>query len=315
MVYGSYFFSTNYQLPTTNNPCRRQRLMAQTQGIKRRIRSVRNAGQITKALEVVAAARMRKIQELVGRSRTYGELADSIMRRIAPSQEARQSLFFKGNDSKEKLYIVFNSDRGQAGAFNSNIFNLAAQTITEDKRSGFNPNIVAFGRKGTSHFARISDIKLVGAYESVEDAPPANFFAPVLETVLQGYLEGRYGAVDILFTEFRSSLNQQALRFPLLPVSLADAQTEPDQKVYEFEPDLETVIAEAMHVYIEAKLLQSRIESAASENAMRMVAMGNAHRNASDLIENLTLELNSLRQAAITQEIAEITGGSEAMTV
>jgi len=289
--------------------------MAKTQGLKRRIRSVRNAGQITKALEVVAAARMRKIQELVGRSRTYGELADSILRRIAPSQEAAQSVYFRGNDSRQKLYIVFNSDRGQAGAFNSNIFNLANQTVIDDRKQGMNPNVIAYGRKGTNHFARISDIKLAGAYEDVEDSPKPDFFAPVLETIISGFKDGAYGAVDILFTEFRSSLNQQALRFPLLPINLP-AQTSPsEQTVYEFEPDMETVIEQGVHIYIEAKIMQARIESAASENAMRMVAMGNAHRNASDLIENLTLELNSLRQAAITQEIAEITGGSEAVTV
>jgi F-type H+-transporting ATPase subunit gamma len=289
--------------------------VAQTQGLKRRIRSVRNAGQITKALEVVAAARMRKIQELVGKSRIYGELADSIIRRISPSQEARQSVFFKGNDSKDKLYVIFSSDRGQAGAFNSNIFNLANRLMSEDKKSGFMPHVVVFGRKGATHFSRINDIDLVGAYEDVEDSPPANFFAGVLETIIRGYSEGSYGQVDILFTEFRSSLNQQASQFKLLPVNLPEGSATESSKVYEFEPDMETVIEQALHIYIEAKIMQAKVESAASENAMRMVAMGNAHRNASDLIETLTLELNSLRQAAITQEIAEITGGTEAIAV
>ena len=288
--------------------------MAQTQGLKRRIRSVRNAGQITKALEVVAAARMRKIQDLVGKSRTYGELADSIIRRIAPSVEARQHAFFAGNGSKDKLYIVFNSDRGQAGAFNSNIFNLTTRTITEDRKSGFKPHVIAFGRKGTSHFSRISDITLAGAYEDVEDSPPANFFGSTIKTALDGLKDGQFGAVDIIYTQFISSLNQQATVFQLLPVTLEASSSEGD-KVYEFEPDMESVIEEGVHLYVEAKIMQARTESAASENAMRMVAMGNANRNASELIEALTLELNSLRQAAITQEIADITAGSEAVTV
>lgn len=288
--------------------------MAQTQGLKRRIRSVRNAGQITKALEVVAAARMRKVQELVGKSRTYGEAADSIIRRIAPSVEARQHVYFSGNDSKDKLYVVFNSDRGQAGAFNSNIFNLAGRTITEDRKQGFKPHVIALGRKGTSHFSRIGDITLAGAYEDVEDSPPANFFAPIIQTIIEGVKEARFGAIDIIYTQFITSLNQQATAFPLLPItrSAIDAAGE---KVYEFEPDMEAVIEEGVRLYLEAKVMQARTESAASENAMRMVAMGNANRNASELIETLTLELNSLRQAAITQEIAEITAGSEAVTV
>jgi F-type H+-transporting ATPase subunit gamma len=287
--------------------------MAQTQGLKRRIRSVRNAGQITKALEVVAASRMRKIQEFVAKSRSYGELADNIIRRIAPSEEAKQSPFFAGNNANQKLYIVFSSDRGQAGAFNSNIFNLTHKAIADDRKAGLKPGVIVFGRKGSSHFSRISDIELIGAYEDVADNPPANFFAPVIETIVDGYKTGRFGAVSVVYTEFRSSLNQQAINFQLLPVSLPEGET--SSRVYEFEPDMETVIEQALQLYFEAKVMQARIESAASENAMRMVAMGNANRNASDLIDTLTLELNSLRQAAITQEIAEITGGSEAIAV
>lgn len=289
--------------------------MAQTQSLKRRLRSVRNAGQITKALEVVAASRMRKIQELVVKSRSYGELADSIIRRIAPSQEAKQSIFFKDNDSKNKLYIVFNSDRGQAGAFNSNIFNVTRDAVNEDRKLGLSPHLIVFGRKGASHFSRITDITLSGAYVDVPDAPDANFFAPVLESILNGFREEKYSAVDIIFTQFISSLNQKAQKLPLLPIEL-DPQSETTEgplKVFEFEPDIETVIDQALQLYLEARIMQAKIESSTSENAMRMVAMGNANRNASDLMDELALELNSLRQAVITQEIAEITGGTEAL--
>jgi F-type H+-transporting ATPase subunit gamma len=216
------------------------------------------------------------------------------------------------------LYIIFTSDRGQAGAFNSNIFIRVRNAIAQDRAEGLEPSVIVFGRKGTSHFSRIDDIELVGAYEDVEDSPEANFFAPVLESVIHNYRDGDFSEVDIIYTKFISSLNQQVQQFPLLPVKLVDDQQpeseKSDEKVYEFEPDLETVIKQAIHIYVEAKLMQSRIESAASENAMRMVAMGNANRNAKDLIESLTLELNSLRQAAITQEIAEITSGTEAIT-
>jgi len=290
--------------------------MAQTQALKRRVRSVKNAGQITKALEVVAASRMRKIQLLVSKSRSFEELADSIIRRISPSQEAKQSPFFNLGGAKKKLYIIFTSDRGQAGAFNSNIFIQVRNAVAKDRADGLEPSVIVFGRKGTGHFSRIDDIELVGAYEDVEDSPEANFFSPVLETIIHNYQDGNFCAVDIIYTKFISSLNQQVQQFPLLPVTLnEDEQTDNTNTeiVYEFEPNLETVIKQAIHIYVEAKLMQSRIESAASENAMRMVAMGNANRNAKDLIESLTLELNSLRQAAITQEIAEITSGTEAI--
>ncbi|MBX4201427.1 F0F1 ATP synthase subunit gamma, partial [Candidatus Saccharibacteria bacterium] len=115
--------------------------MAQTQVLQRRMRSVKNAGQITKALEVVAASRMRRIQESVTRVRRYAEVADSIMHKIAPSQEAKQHPYFKSGAGKTKLYIVFNSDRGQAGAFNSNIFAQAHKSFLEDRAAGFSPAV------------------------------------------------------------------------------------------------------------------------------------------------------------------------------
>jgi F-type H+-transporting ATPase subunit gamma len=289
--------------------------MAQTQIIQRRIRSVKNAGQITKALEVVAASRMRRIQDSVAKVRHYAELADSIMRKIAPSQEAHQHPYFRPGAGKTNLYVIFNSDRGQAGAFNSNIFGLAHKSFLQDRASGLGSEVVVFGRKGTSHFSRLEHAEMIGAYEDVADTPEVNVFAPVLETIQGAMAEGRLASVQMLYTEFKSSLVHTAKQIQLLPITLEPvAANQPiDTMVYEFEPVIESVLEEALRLYFEARLMAARIESAASENAMRMLAMGNAHRNASDLVDDLTLELNSVRQAAITQEIAEITGGAEAI--
>jgi F-type H+-transporting ATPase subunit gamma len=291
--------------------------MAQTQVIKRRIRSVKNAGQITKALEVVAASRMRRIQGAVASARLYAEAADSIVRRIAPSQEAQQHPFFKPGQGKTALYIVFSSDRGQAGAFNSNVFNIAHQSFVKDKAEGRQPAVIVFGKKGASHFARLAGIDYLAAYTGIEDSPDINVFAPTLDAIYSGMSEGRFASVQIIYTEFKSSLTQTARQIQLLPVTLQTADAPSDKKeseiVYEFEPTIEIVLEEALKLYLEARFIAARIESAASEHAMRMVAMGNAHRNASDLSDDLTLELNSARQAAITQEIAEITGGAQAI--
>jgi F-type H+-transporting ATPase subunit gamma len=293
--------------------------MAQTQGLKRRIRSIKNAGQITKAMEVVAASRMRRVQEMVGKVRAYGELADSIMQRIAPNTEAQQHPYFKPGTGKTSLHIIFSSDRGLAGAFNSNVFNTAHKAFNEDKAKGEKSAVIVFGRKGAHHFARISDVTLIGDYEEIADVPEVNLFAPVLETIRKGMADGEFSSVNIIYTSFKSSLVQQVLNFQLLPVVLPETTEKPTDPVpnliYEFEPSIELVLEEALHLYFEAKLMQSRVDSAASEYAMRMIAMGNANRNASELIDNLTLELNSLRQAVITQEIAEITGGATAIAV
>jgi F-type H+-transporting ATPase subunit gamma len=289
--------------------------VAQTQVIKRRIRSVRNAKQITKALEVVAASRMRRIQDAVAQVRKYGQTAEIIMRGVAGTEEARHQPFFEPGSSKAKLYVIITSDRGQAGAFNSNIFHQALDGFRQDRAGAIMPSVIVFGRKGARFFARLSDINLLAEYQDLADFPDINVFAPVLETIESGMSSGEFASVQLIYTEFVSPLVQKATSFQLLPVDLsAPVETAVQvSKVYEFEPEVNIVVSQALKLYFEAKLMQARVESAAAEHAMRMVAMGNANRNASDLIDDLTLELNATRQAAITQEIAEITGGAEAM--
>lgn len=284
--------------------------MAQTNLLQRRIRSVKNAKQITKALEVVAASRMRRVVQLVEGSRMYGELAAAVMAKVADNPEAKAELFFNLPPGRPSLYIVLTSDRGQAGAFNSNVFHLATGTIKEDKQRA---QLIVFGRKGTAFFSRLGGIDLRGTYENIPDIPDVNVFAPVTEMVISGLEAGEFSKVVLIYTQFVSSLSQNATAVTLFPVGQAAEQPAADSTVFEFEPDISNVIDEGVRLYLEARLMQAKIESAASEQAMRMVAMGNASRNAADLIDNLTLELNATRQASITQEIAEITGGAAAI--
>jgi F-type H+-transporting ATPase subunit gamma len=285
--------------------------VAQEQALKRRVRSVKNAKQITKALEVVAASRMRKVQSAVAHARAYGQVAASIIRRVAPSQEAQTHPYFKQARDSKKLYIVFTSDRGQAGAFNSNVLHTTTSAMQENDGGS---SVIVFGKKGARFFSHLSGINLLGAYQDIADTPESNIFAPVLETLENGFEAGDFSSVELVYTEFISALSQKVKVSQLLPISLPeDAPEEENHTVYEFEPNLEAVLEEALRLYFESQLMQARIESAASEHAMRMVAMGNANRNAGDLIDTLTLELNATRQAAITQEIAEITGGAAAI--
>jgi F-type H+-transporting ATPase subunit gamma len=293
--------------------------VAQEQTLKRRIRSVKNAKQITKALEVVAAGRMRKVQSAVENSRAYGNIADAIIRKVAPSQEAQQHPYFKpAAEKSKKLYIVFTSDRGQAGAFNSNVLHLVTQNIQADREAGTEPSVIVFGKKGARFFARVRGINLLGAYINIEDIPETNVFAPVIETIENGINNGDFDSVVIISTQFVSALVQRAQSRQLLPITIEPpreqaAEDESNSIVYEFEPSLESVLDEILRLYFEAQLMEARIESAASEHSMRMIAMGNANRNAGDLIDNITLELNATRQASITQQIAEITGGAAAI--
>ncbi|HVO86126.1 MAG TPA: ATP synthase F1 subunit gamma [Candidatus Binatia bacterium] len=286
--------------------------MAQTRTLQRRIRSVRNAKQITKALEVVAASRMRRVVAAVNGVRTYGEMAEQIMQRVAANPEVHSLPYFAPASSGPTLYVIVTSDRGQAGAFNSNVFNLAISSFQAEKTK---PQVVVFGRKGSRFFSHLDGLELRGTFEDIADTPEANVFASLMDTIASGLASGEFGQVKIIYTQFISSLAQKATSFQLFPVQPATDEAQASAKtVYEFEPEVQDVVEEAVRLYTEAKLIQARIESAASEHAMRMVAMGNANRNATDLIDSLTLELNATRQAAITQEIAEITGGAEALS-
>jgi F-type H+-transporting ATPase subunit gamma len=251
------------------------------------------------------------MQSAVAHARAYGQVAASIIRRVAPSQEAQTHPYFKQARDSKKLYIVFTSDRGQAGAFNSNVLHATTSAMQENDGGS---SVIVFGKKGARFFSHLSGINLLGAYQDIADTPESNIFAPVLETLENGFEAGDFSSVELVYTEFISALSQKVKVSQLLPISLPeDAPEEENHTVYEFEPNLEAVLEEALRLYFESQLMQARIESAASEHAMRMVAMGNANRNAGDLIDTLTLELNATRQAAITQEIAEITGGAAAI--
>lgn len=291
--------------------------MANTQVLKRRIRSVSNTKQITKAMELVSAAKMRRVQEAAVQARSYSEAAISILQKLASSVEAAHHPYFSPPAARSKLYVVFSSDSGLAGAYNSNIFNLAHRVFTEDKARGIQPAVIAFGRKGSHHFSRVEGINLVGDYEGIEDYPDINVFAPVLEVIKEGIKNAEFSSVNLIYTEFISSMNQKAANLQLIPVkaqpSEAGGQENGANTVFEFEPNAEAVLEEALKLYFESSLRRARIEAAASEHAMRMMSMNNANRNAGDLIDNLTLELNATRQAAITQEMAEIIGGANAI--
>lgn len=287
--------------------------MAQTKIIQRRIRSVKNAKQITKALEVVAASRMRRVVERVEAARQYADSTAGIMQHLAGNPEARLHHFFMEEPDKRwpNLYIIFTSDRGQAGAFNSNIFNLALSRLKEE---AVRPKVIVFGRKGARFFAKIHNIDFLGEYEDLADIPDVNVFAPLAEMIEGGIVNDTFGTIYLIYTRFISSLTQKADLTQLLPIKQLSGEVVTNGTVvYETEPEMKDVLDEAVRLYFESRLMKAKVESAASEHAMRMVAMGNANRNASDLIDALTLELNATRQAAITQEIAEITGGAEAI--
>ncbi len=288
--------------------------MANTITLKRRITSVKNTKQITKAMELVAASKMRKAQEHAIHGREYREAAHSLLTRLNTITEVEQHPLFVRREVKTRVYVVITSNRGLAGAYNSNIIRLLSRAILEDQKNRVAVKVIAIGKQVANFARRIESVELLAAYPGFGDHPTANDIRPVLNMIAELYIEEQADDIKLLYTNFRSNLVQEAKQLALLPALLED-QDGPLESLESatFEPSIEEVLDSVTLRLLEVQLWQAMLESVASEHSMRMMAMKNATDNASDLIDDLTLAFNTARQAAITQELAEITGGAEAM--
>lgn len=291
--------------------------MANTITLKRRIGTVRNTRQITKAMELVAASKMRRAQEHAKEGRIYRQAAYSLLTRLSKMNEAAEHPLFAKRPIRRKLYVVITSNRGLAGAYNANILRLLTHTIQADKKAGISAQVIAIGKQAANYTRRLQDVELLAAYPAFGDKPTANDLRPLLNTMTEMYTEKKIDSVQLLYTDFKSNLTQIATQLAILPAQIDPNEVEPvDDKALEnvtFEPSIEAVLNNVTIRLLEVQLWQAMLESIASEHSMRMMAMKNATDNASDLIDDLTLEFNTARQAAITQELAEITGGAEAI--
>jgi len=288
--------------------------MASTQLIKSRIRSVRNTRQITKAMQLVAASKMRKVQEAAGQTRYFSQTARELLTRLRQLVDIKQYALYSTRPVQARLTILITSDRGLAGAYNSNVLKQYLNTLKADKASGVKNYTIAIGRKGSSIATRLEDVELVGAYHDFPMSPGANELQPIVTAAVQMFTEQTVDAVDIIYTEFKSAVVQQAKTLKLLPAGFEETDVTEQIRLAVFEPSEEAVLENATLRLLEAQLLQALLESFASEESMRMLAMKNATDNANELVDDLTLVFNNARQAAITQELAEITGGAEAMS-
>lgn len=286
--------------------------MASTIVLRRRIKSIRNTRQITQAQQLVAASKLRRAQEYAQRSRAYAELANELLTRLGGITEVERQPLFVKRPVKNRLYILITSNTGLAGAYNANILKLLTASVKADQEAKVASHVLAIGKKGAQFVRRVSGIDLQAAYQEFSNEPTANDLRPILNTIVQQYKDGEVDDVRVLFTKFKSTVSQTATAQQLLPAQpvLSDAKV---TAISNFEPDVETVIDQVAIRLIEAQVWQALLESIASEHAMRMIAMKSATDNAKDLIDDYTLELNTARQTAITQELAEITGGAEAL--
>jgi F-type H+-transporting ATPase subunit gamma len=286
--------------------------MPSTRDIRRRIKSVKNTAQITKAMQMVAAAKMRKAQQAALAGRPYAELMNKILAEAAPRIVSFKHPLMEKREVKKRGVILVSSDRGLCGALNSN---LAREASKLDKNTSV---FVSAGRKGAQFVARTK--RQLAAEFTYKDPPTYAEARGISKFAQDLFLKGEVDAVDILFTNFISTLVQQPKIVPLLPIGKIQAVTvginAPAQDlepvgvrtdIFEFEPDEETVLSALLPHSLNFQVHQILLEARASEHSARMVAMKNATDNAKQLIKDLTLEYNKLRQSNITKELLEIT--------
>ncbi len=285
--------------------------MATLRDIRRRIRSVRNVSLITKAMETVSASRLRRAQERVVASRPYVHSLEEMLADLAGvSTEGDVPALLAVRPVERAAMVLISPNRGLAGPLPGNVNRRAAQYILHE--AGAPVNVVAVGKRGRDFMLRRRQ-HLLAEFTELPDRPAMADVLPVAQIVIHGYANGEFDRVVLVYTQFISTVNQRPVLKQLLPVEPpAGERARPADFIY--EPSAEAVLNQLLPRYVETLVYQALLEAIASEHAARMVAMRNATDNAHEVIDDLTLTYNKVRQAAITKEVAEIASGALAMS-
>ncbi len=284
--------------------------MASQRDIRRRIGAVKNIKQITRAMQFVAASKLKRAQDATLASRPYSEKLDEVLADLAAVLGAEDHpLLAARPEGGKRLIILITTDRGLAGALNTNTIRFVSREITEDTGD---LTVVTVGRKGRDAMRR-SGVPMAAHFAGFGDRPTFADVIPLARLITDDYLAGTYSNVDIVYSRFVSTLTQRPESFRLLPIEPAsDADAGIPGNQFIFEPDAATVLQQLLPRYVATRLFQAVLESKASEESSRMVAMKNATENAEELIEDLTLSYNKVRQSNITREMIEIASGANA---
>lgn len=289
--------------------------MPSTRDIRRRIKSVKNTRQITKAMELVAASKMKKAQAAAVAGRDYALLMADMLAALAPKVDASQHPFLQAREVKTRGILLITTDKGLCGPLNANLFKLVGEIEGDAK-------FVVSGRKGAQFLARTK--RNVVADFGITDKVPFHEVQVVGDFMIDLYLQGEIDTIEVIYPRFKNTLIQEPVHRPILPLdnltdfveNLAEegegTPQAKDDRLMIFEPDAQTVLEALLPFYVKRFLYQLALSTKASEHSARMVAMKTAKDNATNLLDDLTLEYNKARQAAITQEILEIAAGQAA---
>jgi len=282
--------------------------MANTRDLKNRIESIKNTKQITNAMKMVAASKLRKSQDRIINARPYANYIDVMLRTLKMRNKSNlhKILNDKINNDKEILVIV-TADRGLCGGFNALIIKEALNYL-KDKS---NVDLLCIGKKGYDFFKK-TEYKIIGKYLSLFNEMDFSSSKSIARDILDSFMANEYGKINILFNEFKSVIQNDIVTKQIQPIipNESDVVNNTD---FIYEPDENTIVEELGRKYVDVELWRMLLESSAAEQGSRMTAMDNATENASDLIDRLTLQYNRVRQASITTEIIEIASGAEAI--
>ncbi len=288
--------------------------MAAGKEIRGKIKSVENTKKITKAMEMVAASKMRKAQERMQAARPYSEKVRNIAAHLGEANPEYVHPFMQLNDAKKAGVIVVTTDKGLCGGMNTNVLRVVTNKLRELQDAGISVESVALGSKGLAFLNRIG-AKVVSQATALGDQPVLDKLVGPVKVLLDQYAEGKINAVYLCYTKFINTMKQESVVEQLLPLSNEQMQAEKTGASWEYiyEPDAQSVIDDLLVRYVESLVYQAVAENMASEQSARMVAMKAATDNAGNVISELKLVYNKTRQAAITTELSEIVAGAAAV--
>ena len=288
--------------------------MAAGKEIRGKIKSVENTKKITKAMEMVAASKMRKAQERMRAARPYSEKIRNIAANLGQANPEYTHAFMKENEAKAAGFIVVTTDKGLCGGMNTNVLRAVTAKLREQQSAGNAVEAVAIGNKGLGFLNRIG-ARVVSHVTQLGDTPHLDKLIGPVKVLLDAYAEGKLSAVYLCYTKFINTMRQESVVEQLLPLASETLQVESGQHAWDYiyEPDAQSVIDELLVRYVESLVYQAVAENMASEQSARMVAMKAATDNAGNVINELKLVYNKTRQAAITKELSEIVAGAAAV--
>lgn len=293
--------------------------MANLRDIRNRIESVKNTQQITKAMKMVAAAKLRKAQDRIIETRPYSYKMKEVVARLAKNADENDILLRQPEKTEKVLMIIVGSDRGLCGGFNNNLFKEVEQRIQDDfseYRENDNFLLITIGSKATKHYKK-RKYNIVDSYPGFFDELVYSKVSEIMKGIIQHFISGEYDSVYLAYNEFKSVIAQNRMIenvLPIEPESLLGEEEEAEQNIdYIYEPDVNAILGKLLPLHLNMQLWKAILESNAAEQGARMTAMDNATENAKELQNDLKLEYNRARQSAITTEISEIISGAQAL--